>query len=211
MRLVRKILRSFSEFLYFWGKWNFNNGIFTRSTLSSINVLSGIEFTWNFITNWILTLGYFTLIALIVIEGTTRYTMQRMPIGLEEIALIVAAWVFFIGIALASRDNRQIKVSILYMVPIPNSFHRRLDIAGDIISVLIGGYFSYIATIFCWHTWEHGLTYEPFRIPLVVQIGALAVGMIFMTIYILQRGIRRLRQTGEFRPGALPPKEVTHH
>lgn len=196
MRLVSKVLRGLVGFLYFWGSCNFDHGLFTRSMLRNVSVLRTAGFVFDFATNWIVTVAYFALIVLIITEGVTRYVMRGMPMGIEEVALIFAAWMFFIGISLATRDNRQITVSIINMIPIPKVFHRPLDIAGDVISVVIAGYFAYITVLHCWHVQEHGFSYEPFTFSSNVQIGAVGLGMTLMTIYLLRNGIRRIRRTG---------------
>jgi TRAP-type C4-dicarboxylate transport system permease small subunit len=149
---------------------------------------------FNILTNSILAIGVAAIATLVTLEAVLRYTMHAMPIGLEELALIIAAWVYFLGIALASRDRKQITVNILSVVRIGPRIAAGINLIASFFSVGASGLFAYFAIVYSLKVYTIGTTLPPFHWPAGVLVLSLPVGLVLASLYEVQELVRKLRR-----------------
>lgn len=143
--------------------------------------------------NYSLRIGVFLIAVLVGLEALLRYTMRAMPLGLEEAALTVAAWVYFLGIAVAMRGRKQITVSLLKIFPIPPCVLKRIDIITVFLTFVICGIFAYFAIVWCYHVHTAHMRLPPFKLSALVSYLSLATGLTLATVYSLIQLVRKLR------------------
>jgi len=117
----------------------------------------------------------------VALQAFLRYVLRSMPLGIEEGALIVGGWVYFIGIAVASRDKLHITVGILDRIS-PRVL-TKIDLVGGFLRVGILGVFVYIVSIYCLKIYALGTTLPPFYWSPLVSITCLVVGLAIACLY----------------------------
>jgi TRAP-type C4-dicarboxylate transport system permease small subunit len=94
---------------------------------------------------WVLKLAMVLLLAMVVIvffNVVLRYGFKSGIHWAEEISLVIVIWFTFIAMALGVKENLHINVSILPK-RLPAKFFLVLDVARDLLEVLIGGIIFY--------------------------------------------------------------------
>ena len=148
---------------------------------------------FHILENSVLCVGVFLVAALVTLQAVLRYTMHAMPLGIEESALLTAVWVYFIGIAVAMRDRKQITVTLLRILPIPHYVHKRIDIITNFLTFAVCGIFAYFAIVWCQFVPSAGIQLAPFYITANVSYLSFAVGLTLASIYSLIQLIRKLQ------------------
>ena len=67
------------------------------------------------IANWILVITGIAVCVLIFSGAVMRYVLRTDFYGSEELILVAAFWMYFIGSAMAAKHNTQIKAEMLEM------------------------------------------------------------------------------------------------
>lgn len=141
--------------------------------------------------NSFLIIGVFLVAILVTLEAVLRYTMHSMPLGIEESALITAVWVYFIGIAIAMRDRKQITVTVLNILPIPRSADKYLDIITNVITLAVCSLFAYHAIVWCRFVYTAHLLIPPFYVSALVSYLSFAIGLTLACVYSLIQLVRK--------------------
>lgn len=144
--------------------------------------------------DYFLSAGVVMISVLILSEAILRYLTSSMPMGIEELALLIAAWVYLIGIAMGTREDRQITVDIINMLPIPRKIDRIMNLGGDVVMILVAGIFFSYSIFYCIDVHNAGITIPAFYISLLVRELALPVGLFLLTVYAISRFVRDLHQ-----------------
>jgi TRAP-type C4-dicarboxylate transport system permease small subunit len=135
-----------------------------------------------------------------------RYVFSGSLHGLDELIVIAAFWMYFIGAAYATRYRRNISADII-------SVYLRGRLLGDLVQLLstaitlgLSCLFTYWGwELFSWSMAEQGAT-PVFSIPNVVLHTSIFIGFIFMTVYFaveLTGKIAEYWQTGHIEPAIL--------
>jgi TRAP-type C4-dicarboxylate transport system permease small subunit len=122
---------------------------------------------------------------LVFIQVLLRYVFKAPLMGIEELLLFPAIWLYMIGGALASMNKDHISCGILTLyIHKPRSI-RIFDLVKDIISSLISLWLIYWAFwyfIYSLTTWKVS---DLLYIPMFFGESAIFIGLVFMVIYAL--------------------------
>jgi len=139
----------------------------------------------------------FTVALLIMVVVVIRYLLTTRIMGLEEIALLLAMYLYYIGAARASRIKRQITVKALQLLPVPISIRKFLDTMSSFLSFGVAAFFTYHAAAYCIWLSSTQMLYEPiFEWPLYVVITSLPIGLLLISIYSLTHFVQKVRGYG---------------
>mgnify|MGYP003681893152 CR=1 FL=1 len=149
---------------------------------------------FNILLNSVLSIGVFLIACFVSLEALLRYVVHSMPVGIEEGTLIIAVWVYFLGIAAASRDGKQITVSILDTLPISVNIRRRLDLVPDVVLLGTSCLFAYFAIVYCVKTYTSHVQVPPFYCSALVSTLSLAVGFVLASLYSAAQLVKKVRR-----------------
>lgn len=111
-----------------------------------------------------------------------RYILNVDIFGYDEIILIAAYWMYFIGSSYASYENSHLKADMLTKI-LPESLTKWVKVLTGSLEVFLGLVF----TLWSMETIQYAVEKMPrtssWRIPLAVPQGAILVGFGLMTFY----------------------------
>lgn len=153
----------------------------------------------NRILNYLVIIGVFGIIITVAVPSFMRYTMRAMPLGMEEAAVLVAGYTYFIAVALCTRDRKQITVNLFSLFHFSRRFVRITDIVVDVSSIIACGFFAYIAIEFAWVAHTAGFRLPPWDWDAIVQVICVAIGLSLATLYLLIHLVQRIWKYDKYR------------
>ncbi|MFC4350385.1 TRAP transporter small permease [Fodinicurvata halophila] len=135
-----------------------------------------------------------------------RYVFGGSLYGMDELIVIAAFWMYFIGAAYATRYHRHISADIISVYLRGRRIGDLVQLLSSVITLGLSGLFTYWAwEMFSWSLAKGGET-PVFGIPNLVLHTSILLGFIFMTLYFaveLIGKLTELRQTGHIEPQIL--------
>lgn len=150
-----------------------------------INILSSLE-------KVIPSIGMVGLTILVAYSTLLRYVFETTILGMEEVAILMALYCYFLGAASASRDNDHIKVNILEEFPIPVKIRWAINMLVGIVSVGVTGSFAYISILYGMAVAKSNLTIIPLGISKLFAVLPLIIGFCLMFMHEIKWLIRVL-------------------
>jgi TRAP-type C4-dicarboxylate transport system permease small subunit len=145
------------------------------------------------IENTILRAGLGFVALAIFLQVIFRYLVRSMPQGLEEASIVLAAWMYFIAIAVQSRYGTHIKVTLLHF---KNPAVRRIqNIIIHSLSTLLFGFMTYTAIRHAVFIGQRGITLQTWEISGLVFYLSMVVGFTLSTLYLFAKLIITIRDT----------------
>jgi len=156
------------------------------------------------VEEFITGIGIVVIPILLVARVILRFTIHAAPLGMEELGILMAAWIFYVGSACTSRMREQITVTVIQLVPLNQRIRRVINVIALTISLMVNVAFFYICYGYLtWHESQPAIL-EPFGWPIVVLDLSLVTGIGLMTWHTLThlvseaRGLaRKTRTQGE--------------
>lgn len=155
------------------------------------------------IQNFLVAFTSGMVIIFVVTSVFMRYILKMDFTGSEELITIVAMWLYYIGGAKASMNEKHIRADILG--PIIKTPKKRA-IQGIVVDAISAG----VISIFTWWgiqyviwNFQKGVVSVALEIPLTVSQVALVVGFIFMlffTLHNLMKKVQFLTDSTNFNP-----------
>jgi TRAP-type C4-dicarboxylate transport system permease small subunit len=130
-----------------------------------------------------------------------RYVFSYSLLGFEEFTAILGLYLYFVGSALASRLNKQVRVNIIDSISIPPRARQIIDLVIVLAAFVVCAAFSYFALDYTVWTMERHVTIDPLGWPRAVIGFSLVIGLILMSIHELYRFVVKLRQQLPARKG----------
>jgi TRAP-type C4-dicarboxylate transport system permease small subunit len=122
-----------------------------------------------------------------------RYVFKTSLFGLEELILIAAFWMYFIGASYAASRQQHLSAEIVSVYCHSPRIRAGIGLIADAITLSLSLLYTYWgAQFFYWGITEGGVT-PVYRIPIVVSQAAIFVGFILMSWYFLIDFLRRGR------------------
>ncbi|MGE5679037.1 MAG: TRAP transporter small permease [Pseudomonadota bacterium] len=149
------------------------------------------------VERWILFITSALSVLIIVAGVFMRYVLNLDLFGMEEIMVIVAFWLYFIGAAHGSYERSHISAEIISVYVKSEKIKAFLKV----IESTITSFVVVVLTYWGWRYFIWGLTKGArstgWKIPLVTSQSAIFFGfalMAFYSIYYLIKDIQRFRQ-----------------
>ena len=125
------------------------------------------------------------IILLMTLVVILRYGFKADLYGIEEIVIIAAFWLYFIGASLGSYDKSHIKADILDIYIKNEKIKGALNIVTSLITVIVVVVFSYWAMgLFMWGLEMKGKS-PGWGIPLIIPQSSILIGFILMSFYFV--------------------------
>lgn len=133
------------------------------------------------------------LLVMIVLIGTaSRYTGEAI-FGTDEIAILLALWIYFLGMAVATGSDSHIEGGILSALNLTEAARIRLSIGKSIVGLAVLLVFGFYSVTYFVDLWESGRTSTYYRLPSTLWAGALVFGLLFSTIAIAAQLVQQIR------------------
>lgn len=143
---------------------------------------------------WILFLVSVIMIGLVFATVIVRYLMKSSLFGVEEVIMLMAMIIYWLGAAYGSYENSHINAEILAHFVRSKKAAGVLAVAKNLVTILIMGLFAYWS-IFEYLLWtvDAGTATMQLHIPLYVSGAVLAVSLVLMTLYQVHHLVRVFR------------------
>ena len=138
-----------------------------------------------------LTVLIATVAAFQFIQVITRYVLQTPVMGLEEMAMFPALWLYVLGSVNASREDTQIRANVLEIFLKTERSKRILAIIAEVLSLIISAWLTWWAWDYfryAWRVWKESPT---LYIPTFYYECALFLGLALMTLYVCVHLVRK--------------------
>lgn len=142
------------------------------------------------IIKWLFTIKEFlavgitlTVTLLVFLQVLLRYVFKAPLMGIEELLLFPAIWLYMIGGALASLKKDHISCGILTLyIHKPRSI-RIFNLMKDIISAVISVWLAYWAFRYFLYSLQMWKVSDLLYVPMFYGESAIFIGLFFMVIY----------------------------
>jgi TRAP-type C4-dicarboxylate transport system permease small subunit len=134
-----------------------------------------------------------------------RYIFHYPGMEVEEIATLVAFWLYFTGAIYGAYDRSHIKTELIHLVLKRPRQYAAAKSAASFITLVLTGILSYWGyTFFIWgiQKWARS---PVLQLPMVYAQSSIFVGAVFMSFYFLVELVDNLRQALGLAPVAMPP------
>ena len=135
-----------------------------------------------------ITIG--SVAALLVLLGVCwvvaqRYFLRSSLMGADELILLVAFWMYFMGAAASARDRWHIRVNVVDSLPEGNWFRATCNLAVSVLNVGVTGAVTWLAMKNLIWNIESGTQTPVFRIPTYWFDAAIVVALGLSFIYFV--------------------------
>ena len=129
-----------------------------------------------------------------------RYILHTDFYGSEELILLAAFWLYFIGSALAAKHGTQIKAEMLDMFVKNRVAHGIAAIARDIISLGM----AIVASVWSiqYVLWNYNINMKSnvFRFPVYITVIPIAISFVMWSIYCVRDLVISIKGFGKTEP-----------
>lgn len=132
---------------------------------------------------WVMFLSCAAIIIGLFAEVVCRYILKTSIFGMNELVLIPAIWMYFIGASYAAHQGSHISANVLQVYLRSERAKAVLRLAIAIISIVLGVIFTYWASFYVLDSVRRGATTSIFDLPLVIPQSAVVVGFVLMVLY----------------------------
>ena len=141
----------------------------------------------------------FSLAGLMFTQIIMRYVLESPFTGIEEAAVLLGVWIYFLGMGYATREREHIHggiVSLLVSDPLKISWIR---FVGTVISMLAACIFGYFACKYAFFVIGKGRTSINLQWPRGLWSASMIVGFAMMVGYFLLEAINEYRDLRKIR------------
>ncbi len=163
---------------------------------NKVSFLKTIDNISEWIANWILVITGIAVCGLIFAGAFLRYVIHTDFYGSEELILLAAFWLYFIGSALAAKHDTQIKAEMVDMFIKNKKVLNIISIIRYVVNLAV----SILASVWSveYVIWNINMNARSnvFRFPVVIAVLPIAISFIAWTIYCIRDlvlGIKKLQ------------------
>jgi len=151
-------------------------------------------------------IGCSVFITVLVFSGVLmRYVFHYPGMEVEEIATLVAFWLYFVGAIYGAYERSHIKTELIHLVLKKPRHYAVAKCAASLITLVLAGIMSYWGyTFFVWGI-ERWARSPVLRLPMVYAQSSIFVGAVFMSLYFLVELVDNIRQALGLTPVVMPP------
>ena len=146
------------------------------------------------IGNWIVVISGVAVCGLIFAGAVMRYILHTDFYGSEELILLAAFWLYFIGSALAAKHGTQIKAEMLDMFVKNKVVHGIAAIVRDIICLAMAVLASVWSTQYVIWNYNINMRSNVFRFPVYITIIPIAISFIMWSIYCVRNLVYSIKE-----------------
>jgi TRAP-type C4-dicarboxylate transport system permease small subunit len=126
------------------------------------------------------------LASMVFITVPVRYIMKSSIFGIEEVIMMMAIWIYYLGGAYGSYEQSHINADILLHFVKNKKAIKVISVLKQIVAIVVFGAFGYwcIAKYLAWTIQSGGQSMQ-LHIPNWVPISMMAISFVLMTLYEL--------------------------
>lgn len=132
------------------------------------------------------------MLLILITQVVLRYVFQWPIFGAEELARIVAMWVYFIAGAYALVANEHICADIRGLMKVPALIDKGLDLVVRVAILLASVLLAWLCTEYTWWVYESQELTPGLWWPRYIMVSAAAVGSIAMACIALVQLIQQV-------------------
>ncbi|SMY12654.1 TRAP transporter small permease [Brevibacterium jeotgali] len=132
---------------------------------------------------WVMFLSCAAIIIGLFAEVICRYVLRTSIFGMNELVLIPAIWMYFMGASYAAHQGSHISANVLQVYLRSERAKAVLRLMIAVISMILGVIFAYWATYYVMDSVQRGGTTSIFDIPLVIPQSAVVLSFVLMVLY----------------------------
>ena len=136
------------------------------------------------------------LAALMFAQVIMRYVLESPFTGIEEASILLAVWVYFLGMGYATRQHEHIHGGILTLIVKDPYKTQQFRLFGSLICMLAACVFGYFACVYALKEIDRGRLSINLRWPRGIWSASMIVGFAMMVGYFL---LNALEQVSELR------------
>lgn len=158
------------------------------------SVLNKLDKISEWVANWIVVISGIAVCGLIFSGAVMRYILHTDFYGSEELILLAAFWLYFMGSTLAAKHNTHIQAEMLDMFVKNKTVHDIATVVKYVISLgmcVMASVWSVQYVI--WNINIH-MKSNVFRFPLYISVLPIAISFIAWTAYCLRDLILSVRE-----------------
>lgn len=134
---------------------------------------------------WIMFLSCAAIIVGLFAEVLGRYVFSASIFGLNEVVMIPAIWMYFMGASYAAHRGEHISANFLQVYARSDRSKAILRLVITAISLVLGVVFTYWASYYVFDSFQRNGTTSIFDIPLVIPQSAVVVSFVLMVMYTI--------------------------
>ncbi|WP_271271320.1 TRAP transporter small permease [Aliamphritea hakodatensis] len=166
----------------------------TQSPSPLKKCLIGFESLFNHIFRTLMLFAGLMLAALMFAQVIMRYVLESPFTGIEEASILLAVWVYFLGMGYATRQHEHIHGGILSLV-VKDPYKTQLfRLFGSVICMLAACVFGYFACKYALKEIDRGRLSINLRWPRGIWSTSMIVGFGMMVGYFMLNAIRQIRE-----------------
>jgi len=120
---------------------------------------------------------------LIVVGAVMRYILKKDFYGSEEVILLIAFWMYFIGSAFATHEGSQISADLISS-SLGNERHKIiLKVAQRFIELILFGVLTWWAFRFGKFSIETGQKTQVYKIPMIASLSSVLLSFVLSMLY----------------------------
>lgn len=134
-----------------------------------------------------------------------RYVFHYPGMEVEEVATLVAFWLYFTGAIYGTYERTHIKTELIHLILRKPRRYAVAKSVASLISLVLAGILSYWGfTFFVWgiQKWARS---PVLQLPMVYAQSSIFVGAVFMSFYFLVELVDNIRQALGRVPVSMPP------
>lgn len=153
----------------------------------------------------LMMLACLLLAILIFTQVVTRYFMDASFNGIEETSVLLAVWVYFLGMGYATREHEHIHGGIVSLVVKSPKKIAWIRLVNTVLCMLAACFFGYFAYTYAMGEISRGKVSATLRWPRGLWSASMIVGFAMMIGYFLLEAINQYRSLGKI--SNLPKQE----
>ncbi len=131
---------------------------------------------------------------LVTAQVILRYVFQAPLMGIEEMLLFPAIWLYFLGGSSASKERNHIDCGVLVLYIKKDRSLALFRVARMVISVLVGIWTSYWAFWFFSYSLSKWKLSDLLYLPMFLGESAIFIGLVLMTFFSIVELIDRINE-----------------
>lgn len=137
-----------------------------------------------------------------------RYVFNSPFLGIEEIALLLGAWVYFPAIAYATRQGEQISGGILGLLVKSPKKKQMINLCMTLLSIMVCVVFGYFALKYAMFDFDRGRMSSYMRWPRWLWSASLVVGFAGTVLALVMQAINQYLDFSHMQQNINKPEEV---
>jgi TRAP-type C4-dicarboxylate transport system permease small subunit len=143
---------------------------------------------------WVLTFLMIIVAGMEFIQVATRYVLQIPMMGLEEILVYFALWLYILGSVNASREDTQITANVLDVFLKTERSKLMIRITADIMGLVVALWLTWWAWDYFRYSWKVWKLSPTRYVPTFYAECSLFIGLTLMTIYGVVHFVRNVKR-----------------